>query len=89
MVMAISSLAVKVGRMTQSMEHSETEIAQLEARLKDETVRAREKFAKLFTRTEKHESLIAGLDNTVESLSATCTRIENKLDKLIEREMNA
>ena len=74
----VSDLSIKFGRMTQKQDENNE-------RDKEERKRTSEKFSELYNRTSAHDSTITGLINTVSSLANTCTRIESKLDRLIEK----
>lgn len=77
-IVTVANLSVKYGKLTQK-------VAQNEERDKEEREHSSAKFSELYNRTAAHDSVIAALSNNVGSLSATCTRIESKLDRLIER----
>lgn len=85
---AVISLAVKTGRTGEKIENLRAQTARLERELQEHEASARVKFSELYDSRRQHDSLLAELANKVSNLSGMCARIENKLDKLIEREIN-
>ena len=73
-------LSGKFGKMQQRREQNEE-------RDKEERAHASVKFSELYNRTANHDALISGLANNVNTLSSTCSRIESKLDRLIEKKL--
>lgn len=78
-ITSVAKLSVRYGKLEKEMEENRD-------RDKEEREHTREKFTKLYATTNAHESLLAGLQNNVNNLASTCSRIEAKLDRLIEKE---
>lgn len=78
---SVFRLSVEYGRLKKTVEANEL-------RDKEEREKTRDKFSKLYATTNSHESTLAALKNNVSNLQQTCSRIESKLDRLIEKEAN-
>ncbi len=76
----IVELSVKFGKIQQRIDNNEE-------RDREERAHASVKFSELYNRTANHDALISGLANNVTTLSSTCSRIESKLDRLIEKKL--
>lgn len=77
---AVAKLASKVGRIMEKLEFNEK-------RDTEERGKTSENFAELYNRVGVTESNINALSTNYVNLNATCNRIENKLDRIIEREV--
>lgn len=76
----VVELSVKFGKLQQRVDQNEE-------RDKEERNKTHAKFTELYNRTANHDALISGLANNVNTLSSTCSRIESKLDRLIEKKL--
>ena len=77
-ISSVSKLAGEYGKLKNQVETNER-------RDVEERNHTREKFSELYNRTASHDTSLAALSNNVNSLSATCSRIESKLDRMIEQ----
>lgn len=77
-IMTVAKLSVRFGKI-------EERLTTDELRDKEERDKASVKFSELYNRVATNESDVKELNAKVDSLNVTCVRIENKLDKLIER----
>lgn len=77
-ITAVAKLAVKTGRLMEVLESNEKR--DTEERAKIET-----NFKELYARMNQTECDVKAQETAINSLVATCTRIENKLDRIIER----
>jgi chromosome segregation ATPase len=73
----VATLSSKYGKLNETVSNN----AQ---RDKEEREKASQKFAELYNRTNAHDASIAQLSGSVQNLNTTCSRIESKLDRLIE-----
>jgi len=71
-------LSVNNGKLQKTVEKNEEKIREVQ-RVTDS------KIDNLYARTNEHEAAIASMASSVNALAQTCTRIETKLDRLIER----
>lgn len=78
-ITAVAKLALKTGRL---MERVDTN----EKRDDEERAKASVKFSELYNRVGANESDTKETKAIVNNLSCTCSRIESKLDRIIERE---
>lgn len=77
-IMTVAKLSIRFGKI-------EERLTADELRDKEERDKASVKFSELYNRVATNESDVKELNAKVDSLNVTCVRIENKLDKLIER----
>ena len=80
----ISSFCITVITMLTKQARQEGERSQRLDNVEDETRKNREKIRELYASTNKHDSSIQVLTNTIEQVKETTERIENKLDRLTE-----
>lgn len=80
-IATVAKLAHQTGR---TMERVETN----EKRDEEERAKTSAKFAELYKRISCTESDVNALQTNVNNIMGTCTRIENKLDRIIERTSN-
>lgn len=76
-VITLANIAVKQGRLLETVEKNEE-------RDSEERYKTSSKFAELYNRISTNESAVNALQTNVCNLAATCGRIENKLDRVIE-----
>ena len=76
----VAEMSIKLGKMQQRLDNNEE-------RDREERAHASVKFSELYNRMANHDALISGLANNVTTLSSTCSRIESKLDRLIEKKL--
>lgn len=74
----VADLSVNFGKLSQRIEQNAE-------RAKEDRVVNAAKFDELDAKTSSHESSIAALTTSVNALTNTCSRIESKLDRLIEK----
>ena len=74
----VADLSTKFGKLQQTVNQN-TE------RAKEERDKTQGRLDELYAKTTAHESSIAALTSSVNALMSTCTRIEGKLDRLIEK----
>lgn len=77
-IVKVADLSVKYGRLTEKMETNEN-------RDTEERARSNANFNELYNRISTNESNITALKADVLNLMGTCNRIENKLDRIIEK----
>lgn len=70
----VADLSGHFGKLTEQVQHNSERAAE-----------DRTKIQRLEAQVTVHESSIATLNNAVNSITNTCSRIESKLDRLIER----
>ena len=78
-VIKVADVSLKLGRLTQQVEQNEK-------RDTEERGHASAKFSELYNRTADHSASISSLSVSIKSLTEATSRIENKLDRLIEKE---
>ena len=78
-VVKVADLSSKYGRLQEKVKNNED-------RDTEERQKASGKFAELYNRMGANESSVNALQTNVNNLTATCNRIEYKLDRIIERE---
>lgn len=76
----VADLSMKFGKMQETISANKERDA-------EEREKASQKFSELYNRMATNESSLSALQSNVTNLSATCSRIESKLDRLIEREV--
>lgn len=76
----VAKLALKTGRIMEQLQTNEK---------RDDEERAKNsaKFSELYNRMSANESNVNALQTNVNNLMGTCSRIESKLDRIIEREV--
>ena len=74
-----AEISSKYGRMQENVKNNED-------RDTEERQKTSAKFAELYNRMSANESSVNALQTNVNNLTATCNRIESKLDRIIERE---
>ena len=77
-ISALAKLGMKTGRRMERLEQNEK-------RDDEERAKASAKFNELYNRMSANESDVNALQTNVINLTATCNRIESKLDRIIER----
>ena len=75
----VADLSSKYGRLQEKVKNNED-------RDTEERQKTSAKFAELYNRMSANESSVNALQTNVNNLTATCNRIESKLDRIIERE---
>ena len=78
-VVKVADLSSKYGRLQENVKNNEN-------RDTEERQKTGAKFAELYNRMSANESSVNALQTNVNNLTATCNRIESKLDRIIERE---
>lgn len=78
-IVKVADLSSKYGRLQEKVKNNED-------RDTEERHNADAKFAELYNRMSVNESSVNALQTNVNNLTATCNRIESKLDRIIERE---
>ena len=78
-VVKVADLSSKYGRLQEKVKNNED-------RDTEERQKTSAKFAELYNRMSANESSVNALQTNVNNLTATCNRIESKLDRIIERE---
>lgn len=78
-IVKVADLSSKYGRLQEKVKNNEE-------RDTEERRNAGTKFAELYNRMSANESSVNALQTNVSNLTATCNRIESKLDRIIERE---
>ena len=78
-IVKVADLSSKYGRLQEKVKNNED-------RDTEERQKAGVKFAELYNRMSANESSVNALQTNVNNLTATCNRIETKLDRIIERE---
>ena len=78
-IVKVADLSSKYGRLQEKVKNNED-------RDTEERQNAGTKFAELYNRMSANESSVNALQTNVNNLTATCNRIESKLDRIIERE---
>lgn len=79
-IVKVADLSNKYGRLQEKVKLNEERDA-------EERNKAGTKFAELYNRMNTNEGTINALQTNVANLTATCNRIETKLDRIIEREV--
>lgn len=80
-VAKVADLSIKYGRLMETVKRNEE-------RDSEERNKTSSKFTELYNRMSCNESTINALQTSVKNLADTCNRIENKLDRIIEREVS-
>lgn len=75
----VADLSLKYGRLKEKVEHNEK-------RDEEERAHSSQKFSELYNRTADHTANIQALQVSISTLAETTSRIETKLDRLIEKE---
>lgn len=78
-IAAVAKLAIKTGRIMERVDANEK-------RDDEERAKTSAKFSELYNRMSANESNTNALKADVNNLMGTCSRIESKLDRIIERE---
>jgi hypothetical protein len=78
-IVKVADLSSKYGRLQEKVKNNEE-------RDTEERQKACVKFEELYNRMSANESSVNALQTNVTNLTATCNRIETKLDRIIERE---
>ena len=78
-IVKVADLSSKYGRLQENVKNNED-------RDTEERQKASGKFAELYNRMGANEASVNALQTNVNNLTATCNRIESKLDRIIERE---
>ena len=78
-ITAVAKLAVKTGQVVEKLQTNEN-------RDGEERAKISAKFSELYNRMSASESNARETQANVDNLMGTCSRIEGKLDRLIERE---
>ena len=78
-IVKVADLSSKYGRLQEKVKNNED-------RDTEERQKASGKFAELYNRMGANESSVNALQTNVNNLTATCNRIESKLDRIIEHE---
>lgn len=78
-VTALVKLGMKTGRLMEQLENNEKRDAEERAKI-DANI------TELYGRMNAAECDVKAQGTAIQNLVATCTRIENKLDRIIERE---
>ena len=76
-ITAVAKLAIKTGRLMERVDQNET-------RDGEEREKVEANFKELFARMNTTESDVKAQATAINNLVATCTRIESKLDRVIE-----
>lgn len=79
-IIKTADLSIKYGRLTEKMESNEK-------RDTEERQKTSAKFSELYNRMSANESSVNALQTSVSNITSTCSRIESKLDRIIEREV--
>ena len=82
----IGGIIVKVADLSSKYGHLQEKVKNNEDRDIEERQKAGAKFTELYNRMSANESSVNALQTNVNNLTATCSRIESKLDRIIERE---
>jgi uncharacterized coiled-coil protein SlyX len=75
----VADLSSKYGRLQENVQNNEE-------RNTEDRQKTGLKFEELYNRMSANESSVNALQTNVTNLTATCNRIETKLDRIIERE---
>ena len=78
-ITSVAKLAVKTGQIMEKLQTNEK-------RDDEERAKSSAKFSELYNRMAASESNARETQAKVDNLMGTCSRIESKLDRLIERE---
>jgi hypothetical protein len=78
-IIKVADLSIKFGRLKEKVEQNETRDA-------EERQHSSQKFSELYNRTADHAGNIQALQVSISTLAETTSRIEAKLDRLIEKE---
>ena len=78
-IVKVADLSSKYGRLQEKVKTNED-------RDTEERQKTGAKFTELYNRMSANESSVNALQTNVNNLTATCNRIESKLDRIIERE---
>lgn len=79
-IVKVADLSSKYGRLLENVKNNEE-------RDTEERQKSCVKFEELYNRMSANESSVNALQTNVTNLTATCNRIETKLDRIIEREV--
>lgn len=78
-ITAVARLAIKTGRLMERLDQNDTRDA-------EERAKINANFSELYNRMNATECDVKAQGTAIQNLVATCTRIETKLDRIIERE---
>lgn len=78
-ITAVAKLAIKTGRLMERLENNEKRDA-------EERKQINANISELYARMNAAEGDVKAQGTAIQNLVATCNRIENKLDRIIERE---
>ena len=84
----IGGIVVKVADLSSKYGHLQEKVKNNEDRDTEDRQKTSAKFTELYNRMSANESSVNALQTNVNNLTATCNRIETKLDRIIEREAN-
>ncbi len=82
----IGGIIVKVSDLSSKYGQLQEKVRANEKRDAEERQKSGSKFAELYNRMSNNESAVNALQTSVTNITATCNRIESKLDRIIERE---